>query len=462
MWQRILVAGAVMGQLLVGATALAQDEALGPPDALQYPVQASETAARAVTAPFLRKAIEDAADLGLCEALMREAGHSFPGGFRPQDCTPAFAAKVRAGDGIVHWRSENARPLKCGTACFGRPFASATRHVDKPNLRETMLYGRLQFKIDPPGPVDRDLTYGYEVHVQCKAENGARTGNIEVKVEVGDPVLGDPHPLESALDFLLLPVQISRRIESTIRGYLRTIPTAVIGGEACRSIGVSLAQDPKFDAMPFDLAQATAGGVRPGLDAVGGVLTDRARVEFLSITRHPLPLGVAAAHAQPGAVEAGYFNVFLNGANVAFPPPVGAPEGLRLPPEGGSVALNYCRTVALGGADRLQLLFVNALGGAVWSQFARGAAFGASAPRRITTGRTIVVPGTPKPRVVPLREFELLYRIVYLPAPAVSAASTGTRDGERPRPPRGTRGLPAELADASLESASSATPCREI
>lgn len=462
MRQYILAALGMMGPLFLGATAIAQDEVLGPPEALQYPFEASETAARAIATPFLRKAIEDAADLGLCEALMREAGHQFPNGFRPQDCTPAFAAKVRAGDGIVRWRSENARPLKCGTSCFGRPFNSATRHLDRPNLREAMLYGRLQFKIDPPGPVDRDLTYGYEVHVQCKAENGARTGNIEVRVEVGDPVLGEPHRLEATLDFLLLPVQISRRIESTIRGYLRTIPTAVIGGEACRSIGVSRAQDPKFDAMPFDLAQTTVGGVRPGLDSIGGVLSDRARVEFLSVTRHPLPFGVSAGHAQPGSIEAGYFNVFLNGSNVAFPPPLGAPDGLLLPPEGGTVALNYCRTVALDGADRLQVLFVNALGGAVWSQFARDAGFGAGVPRRMTTGRRIVVPDTPKPRTVSLREFELLYRIVYLPAPVISEAGGVTPAGGRPRPLPGTRGVPAELLEASPEGVSSAAPCREI
>ena len=127
-----------------------------------------------------------------------------------------FAAQVRTRDGIVHWRSENARPLKCGAGCFGRPFLSGTRNVDRPNLRETMLYGHLDFTIDPPGPVDRDLTYFYEVHVQCKASNGARTGNIEVKVDVGDPVIGDPGGLESVIDFILLPAQISQRIESFI------------------------------------------------------------------------------------------------------------------------------------------------------------------------------------------------------------------------------------------------------
>ncbi len=459
MWHRILAA-LVVGQLFMPATALAQEEALGPPEALQYPFQANETAPRAITMPFLRAAIEQAADLGLCEALMREAGNEFPNGFGAQDCTSEFATKVRNRDGLVKWRSENARPLKCGSDCFGRPFNSTTRNVDKPNLREAMLYGQLRFEIDPTGPVNRDLTYSYEVHVQCKTAEGARNGDIEIRVDVGDPVLGEPQAAEAALDFLLLPAQISRRIESSMRAKIGSIPSKVLGGETCRSIGVAHAQDPKFDSMPFDLAQTPVRPVRPAMDALAGVRTERARVEFLSITRHPLPLGVAPEHARPGAVEAGYFNAYLNGANVPFPPPQGAPDGLRLPPEGGTVALNYCRTVSLEGSDRLQLLFVNALGGAVWWQFARTAGFGAGAPHRITTGRTIVVPGTPKPRVVPLREFELLYRIVYLPAPALTEATTDPRGGIRPR--HGSHALPVASGGVLTEGGAPATPCREI
>lgn len=461
MWRRMLMVLMGFGLALQNAPVFAQEEALGAPEPLQFPFRAAETAPRATAMILLRKAVEDAADLGLCEALMREAGHQFPNRFREQDCTAEFKAKVRAGEGLVHWRGDGARPLKCGTTCFGRPFASATRNVDKPNLHESMLFGQLKFKIDPPGPVDRDLTYGYEIHVQCKAVDGARTGNLEVRVDVGEPVLGSPHTLESTLDFLLLPAQISRRIESFIRGYLRSIPTTVIGGEPCRSIGVSLSLDAKFDSMPFDPVQSTGGRHLPALAAASGVVTDRARVEFLSITRHPLPFGVSAGHARPGAPEAGYFNVFLNGANVAFPPPTGAPDGLVLPPAGGTVALNYCRTVALDGWDRLQVLFVNALGGTVWSQFPRTGSFGAGTPRRITTGRTIVVPGDPKPRVVPLREFELLYRIVYLPAPTITAtpASAGT-PGVRPRPARPAVGI--REPSRELPGGGPATPCREI
>lgn len=452
--------------------AFAQDEALGPPEVLQYPFAAGQSAPGAVTGPFMRKAIEDAADLALCEALMTQAGHTFPSGFRAEDCTASFADQVRNQQGFVHWRSSTARPLKCGSACIGRPFLTGTRHVDRPNLRETLLYGHLDFTIDPPGPINRDLTYFYEVHVQCKAASGARTGNIEVKVDVGDPVIGDPGGVEAFLDFLVLPARISQRIEAFIRSQLQPGPDVTTPGAACRSIGASLAANPFFDSAPFDpVTGRTVGthGTRP-------VLGERAKVEFLSITRKPLPPSplVAPEHAQPGNPAAGYFNVYLNGAIVAFPPPLNMPDGLVLPAEGGTVPLNYCRTVSLDGADRLQLLFVNGLGGAVWSQFARGAGFGAAVPRRITTGRSIVVPGLPgppdpvtgrpgttHPQVVVLREFELLYRITYLPAPAITDSGGGTGGGRQPPGGAVTDVLgdhPPVLSDGSPPAA----PCREI
>lgn len=452
----------------LSVAAFAQDEALGPPEVLQYPTVANESAPRAVTGPFLRKAIEDAADLGLCEVLMREAGQTFPNGFRPEDCTASFKDKVRNGDGLVHWRSANARPLKCGNACVGRPFLTGTTRVDRPNLREVMLYGHLDFLIDPTGPINRDLTYFYEVHAQCKAPNGARTGNMEVKVDVGDPVIGDPGAVESALDFLLLPAQISRRIESFIASQLQAAPGSTTTLDPCRSIGVSLADNPFFDSVPFDPVSGHIIGGHHGPGGIVDALSDRAKIEFLSITRHPLPSLVAPEHAQPGNPAAGYFTAYLNGAIAAFPAPLGLPDGLVLPPEGGTVPLNYCRTVSLNGSDRLQLLFTNGLGGAVWSQFPSSAKFGADLPRRITTGRWIVVPGRPdpvtgrmgKPESVVLREFELLYRITYLPAPVVSGA--GPTGGGHHVPHGVDIGALGDQPPVVSDGSPPPAPCREI
>jgi hypothetical protein len=450
-----LILGA--GIACASGIAMAQENSFGPPEALQFPVQAGDSAPNAVTGPFLRAAVEQAADLGLCQALMQEDGFTFPDGFKDTDCTAAYADKVRNGDSLVHWRSSASRPLKCGDGCFGRPFMVQTQNVDRPNLREAMLYGHLDFEIDPPGPVDRDLTYFYEVHVQCKAPNGARTGNIEVRVEVGQPVLGEPGTLESTLDFLLLPVQISRRIDNFIQSKLQGVPNTVLGGAPCRSIGTSLGTTALFDAMPFD-SPPTGHGIRGD---VAGVLSDHARIEFLSITRKPLPPLVAPEFAEPGNPAAGYFTAYINGVTVPIPPPLGAPDGLVLPPAGGTVALNDCRTIPLGGSGRLQLLFVNGLGGAVWSQFPRSAKFGADAPRRMTTGRGIVLPPigmSPKPTPMTLGEFELLYRIVYLPAPVVSVESAAGSTTSPVSPLHDVHGTATVLSDGSPPP----TPCREI
>jgi hypothetical protein len=85
-------------------------------------------------------------------------------------------------------------------------------------------------------------------------------------------------------------------------------------------------------------------------------------VHFLRITRNPPVFGYTSPD------ETGQFSVFLNGVPGVFPntPP------LNLPAAGGSAPLNLCKTVDMNGADQLQLIFVNSLGGAVWSQIRCG------------------------------------------------------------------------------------------
>jgi hypothetical protein len=397
---------------------------------------------------------------------MTQANHRFPDGFKHEDCLPEFAKQVKDRTGAVHWKSDSARPLKCGESCIGRPLASQTQLLDRPNLREAMLYGHLDFIID--STIDRGLTYGIEVHVQCKADNGARQGNIRVNVLVGDPVLSDPGIAESVIDFALLPLNLSSRIESYIRGQLGSLPGRTIDGDPCRSIGVSRGTTALFDAIPFD-APARLG--RPDRGAAVAGRGDRLRLELLSITRKPLPQTVSAGNAQLGNAAAGDFTAYLNGVAVAIPVPLGSnADGLVLPPSGGTVALNLCKTIALDGAEQVQLLFGNGLGGNVWSQFTRDESFGAGVPRRMTTARDIVMAapsGAPdpqtgssrpgRPQTVVLREFELFYRLVVLPGPGISV------DHGRPARPGHAdsfAGVPDTLAVDP--DARPATPCREV
>ncbi|UHQ19302.1 hypothetical protein LVB87_14115 [Lysobacter sp. KIS68-7] len=450
--------------MVLASNAFAQEDVLGPPDALQFPTQASADAPNGVTGPFLRKTIEDTVDVALCEALMRNDGRPIPADFTAANCDPAYAAKVRNREGSVHWASASARPLQCGGNCVGRPFMTQSQRVGEPNLREAMLYGHIDLTLD--GPVDRSLTYFFEAHIPCKASNGAKTGNVDVRFEIGDPVVGSPGVVESILDFLLLPARLSDRIDAGIRAMLSSVPGTSQEVGACRSVGVGLSTgNPQFDNVVFD-KPVSAGGRRPLADLL--LRGDRVKVEFLSITRHPLPGPplVAPEHAQPGNPAAGYFTAYLNGVPVGFPVPLNmSPEALQLPPEGGTIALNYCKTLPIDGWDRLQVIFGNGLGGAVWSQFPRAQGFGQGVPRRMTTGRGIVVPGLPgpngttKPQSVTLREFELLYRITFLPAPAFEAVSEG---GGR-RPPRGSvTGELGERPPLVSDGAPGPVACREI
>jgi hypothetical protein len=472
---KVIVALATLSiEITVFSGAAAQENALGPPDVLQYPLEAPADAPRGLAVIFLRERIEKGADLALCEALMREAGRPIPADFDEAACEPAFAEKVRDGEGIIHWAG-GARPLQCGESCVGRPFMTRTQFVDRPNLRRAMLYGRLTFVADPTGPFNRDITYGYEAYFTCNAENGARSGVFTVDVKFGAPVIGDPGPIESVLDFLLLPARLSGYIERRIRQDLSSASGASEVRDLCRSVGAHRDADAKFDSAVFDPAPAGPRFGRPDIGAATA-LRDRATIRFLRIARKPLPAMVSADHAAPGNPAAGFFNVFLNGSLAAFPPKSPTPAGgIVLPPEGGVVELNYCRTIDLTGSDRLQLLFTNGLGGAVWSQFARTDSFGANVARTMTTGRTIVVPGFPglpdpvtgrptpaKPRAVILREFQLVYAITYAQRPDVVVTTEPARPGRRPGLGAATGVLGDRPGVAVDPSKPAPQPCREI
>ena len=452
----------------------AQENALGPSDVLQYPVEASSTAALGAAGAFLRYQIETATDLSLCQVLMTAAGRSIPANFSASDCTSEFADKVRNNEGIVHW-ADNARPLQCGSNCFGRPFMSRTQLLDRPNVRRAMLYGSLNFVLDGPGPANRDLTYFYEIHFTCKTVNGARNGDFVVDVEFGNPIIGDPGTFEAVFDFLL-PINLSRSITAAIRRELPGVPGQTTTLNPCQSVGVYRPTNPLFDMAVYDLPPSA--GPRMGRSDIGAATTlrDTATIHFLRIVRKPLPGNVDDSYAELGNPAAGHFNVFINGSLASFPPIAPTPTGaIDLPPEGGSVELNYCRTVDLTGSDRLQLLFTNGLGGAVWSQFARTDGFGATGAKTLTTGRSIVVPGHSgppdpvtgrprpvKPESVMLREFELLYTITYSKRPDAVATTEPARPGRRPDVGAITDALGDRPSVAVDPSAPAPQPCRKI
>ena len=87
------------------------------------------------------------------------------------------------------------------------------------------------------------------------------------------------------------------------------------------------------------------------------------------------------------------------------------------------------------GVNSLQILFVDSLGGAVWSQFTAAQNFGSGGSHKMTTGRTFLRPGLhpgDKPISYVAREFELDYRVDYHGAPtSVLPVTPPPTDGRR-------------------------------
>lgn len=466
--------------------AAAPEDVVSPPVPLEFPFEAKPDTLRGVNMQVFRSFVQEGANFGLCKALMTKDGRAMPRDAASKEyCPPNYAQKVTANEGFIRWAS-GARPLQCN-GCVGRPFMTAENNQAAPNLRRAMLYGRLKF-VSTTGP-NRTITYPLEAYFTCRAKNGAREGKLALDIKFSPPVVGDPGFWESVASFFTARA-LSDFIDAKIKENLQDIPSLqnvpLGAGEKlpCLSLGVERGQDPRFDVVKFDLPASSAGpagskgvlSVTGPIKSVTGALKDMATVRLLSVKRLPLPPLVAPEHARPGDPTAGQFTLYVNGVIAKLPP-----TGLALPPEGGVAPLNFCKTVDMPGRKTLQVLFTNDLGGAVWSQFERGANLGAGIVRKMTTGRSIVAPalsgppnpvtGKPtvgKPRTVVLREFELTYDIAFSQLPAVSVLPAVPVE----KPPANISGVNLNVGGAAINPAQPFTvdpagsapsqPCRPL
>lgn len=410
--------------------AQAVENAISPPDPLQWPFITGPDSSRSILVGFLRQKIEDGANAELCKVFMRDQHVPIPSGFDFSMCPADLAAKVINRQGKIKWAS-GAKPTECGMSCWGRPFMTREHFRDRPNVNYAMFFGHLDFEVDNPGP-NRNVRFGYEAQFRCVIPPGAHDGSIEVRLVFGQPVIGDPSFWESLANFLV-PINLSRQIEDGIRKELSKPGTTIIPDNGhCMSIGVNAQPqaNPNFDTIRFDPPPEHGTVAGHTATIAGSALKKSATVHFLRITRKPPVFGYDSP------VEAGNFNVFVNGIPGFFPDT----PALVLPPAGASTPINLCKSVDMNGDDRLQIIFDNSLGGAVWSQFQPNQNFGAGPVHLMTTGRTVVVPGLPgppgspppKPRTLVLREFEITYTIEYHAPPSLVVASPAMGDGSSP------------------------------
>jgi hypothetical protein len=412
----LVLAIAAAVALLGGEAASAQEDNFSAPAPLQFPTLPTPEATGMLPMSAVRNGLELAGSAELCKILTREADPDavIPPGFTFAQCDPAIAAKVNSRSGSIRWAS-GARPSECGGNCVGRPFHGQTWSLDRPNRRFVSVLGRLTFTAlnVGPTPFDRDVTFPVEVRLQCSIEGGGTRGEVRVSAVVSQPFADEPGFVESLADFFLGPLSLSRSIEDGIRAAVGgggTMPGPSLG--PCTSFGAILDPESRtFDSfawnVPRPLPQKVLTDTRLGSTAT---------IVFDSIVRH------RTLETSPPPAGPLQFLVYVNG-NPALIPRIGT---LDLPP-GGRHDQTYCRTVDVAGAEALQILFVDNLGGAVWSQFPRGADFGNGPPRTMTTGRQYFEsprppfegvpqpPGGNKPQAFVAREFEVRYHIDFQP-----------------------------------------------
>jgi hypothetical protein len=266
------------------------------------------------------------------------------------------------------------------------------------------------------------------VRFECRVESGLKVGEGRISSVVSQPFSDEPGFAESIADFFLGPLNLSRSIDNGIRASLGgggTTPGPSLG--PCTSIGALPApQDRKFDSFVWDIPTQPPphGGLHTPVAALPGTT---ATIVFDSIVRN------RTLEKNPPPAAPLQFLVYVNG-NLALIPRIGT---ITLPP-GGRHDQKYCKTVNVAGAENLQILFVDNIGGAVWSQFPRRADFGNGPPRKMTAGRQYFEaptpiegapqpPGGDKPQAFIAREFEVQYHIVF--QPPVLAPPTVTTGG---------------------------------
>ncbi len=421
-----------LSPLCLGASrAIAQEDVNSAPPPLQWPSDVSAHPSGAI--PFqltpddgLRHQIEDAGNAELCKALMKDANVPIPNeaNFTYADCPASFKATVSSGSGKFSW-ADGARPTQCGRSCLGPPFMMQTQNTNRPNVRYAMVYGSLTFHVDVPGPFNRDVYYGLELDVTCDIPNDLREGIVHITSHLDGPVASDPSIFETVTNFIALPFEISQRITDGINSTYGTTTSPVGSRGSCSSMGANASPpaDWKFDSFNWDVPTPRR---RPTMADIT-TASPTATLYFDRIFRNR----TIESNPSTGPMN---FTVYINGRPAHIP----HNNTVSLAP-GASYDQRFCATAPMDGVNNLQVLFVDSLGGAVWSQFTNAQNFGSGGAHKMTTGRTFLMPARrpgDKPTTTLVREFELDYRIDYHGAPAAVATTQRPQPaGVKPRQP---------------------------
>ncbi|WP_290651164.1 hypothetical protein [Aquisalimonas sp.] len=307
-----------------------------------------------------------------------------------------------------------ARPSECGYDCFGRPFMSMTRHLNQPNENVVQVFGRLQFDLDISGfPFDRRVVSNFTVRASCHGWAHG-DGNLRIVVEVQPPFVADGlGVIETVLDFILSPLDLSRRINDRVRAALGPGGVALQDLPArCRTLGAFDAGFAEQDGIVWD-APVTAGLPQLGHTFVGEPIT----VRFESIRRQHVLTNV-------DPVQPLTFEFYVNHVHLGVPN-VGE---LVLAPGETLVLDNAAIALPVSDLEALLVIVADSLGGAGWELFERGDGF-TGGRRTLLTHRNELVPadqlgpglpplppdsqrpGSARPRTIDVHEFRITYTI---------------------------------------------------
>ena len=211
---------------LFATTVCAQEDVNSAPPPLQWPTPVSASPTGRIPFQYsatmgLRNSIEEAGNAELCKMLMKDAKVPIPNeaNFTYADCPSGYKTMINLRQGKYSW-ADGARPTECGRNCIGPPFMSQTQSVNRPNALFAMVYGHLSFHVDTVGPLSREVTYFLEIHVTCDVPAANRNGTANLTTLVDGPVADDPGFLETIVNFLALPLELSQRITNGINaGY---------------------------------------------------------------------------------------------------------------------------------------------------------------------------------------------------------------------------------------------------
>lgn len=309
-----------------------------------------------------------------------------------------------SSDHELSW-APGAKPTECGYSCVHPPHISSTDFLDQPNQHMAMVRARLKFDLDVADwPISRRIESEVILRVFC---NGWRdgSGDIDIEVSVSPPfVSGGSGLLEDILDVVLMPVDLTSRINHAIQSRLSSPGSEFVvqNFSTCRSLSVIQNSDTgQFwsDRVVWDLPKPKP--MTPEF------ISDYVVVKFENIKRKKVIL--------PWATDDVSFFLYING------------KGLQIPQTGilaiASEDVRQLQDVSIKlpskNLETLQIIVIDSHGGTGWVQFDKSTKFGKGTHILRTSREGVIPPGEPgnpgtKPRIYQNREFELSYSIKLL------------------------------------------------